>query len=373
MAGIRVDADRQSTRLRVLSDTAGRLLLVGIAVVGAGLVAERLRIVLLPTFVAFLLVTVLSPPARHLERRGLPAAAATWTVFLLLLAGATGAVLLLVRPIAAQADDMGPALSDAFDDIETWLVGEPLRLDPRTVADTRSSLGDQFGDLVGGGAIAGAVAVGEFVAGAVLALALTFFAVKDAPLLQRWALGIVPITKQDKARAAGAAVVHALRGYLLGAAILGAVEAVILTVTLTLVGADLTVVIGGLTFMGAFFPFVGATAAGLVAVLVTLVSAGTGGALIVAAVAVLVQQFDNELLAPVIYGRTTRLHPIAVLLAVATGATVGGIAGAFVAVPMLAATSAAVSAIRSGSDQELPENGRAQSSASRPTRLLDDG
>lgn len=361
------------TRLRVVSDVAGRLLLVGIAVVGMGIVAERLRIVLLPVFVASLLVTVLSPPARRLERRGLPAAPATWTVFLLFLAGTTGAVLLLVRPIATQADDMGPALSDALDDVEAWLVDEPLRLDPQTVADTRSSIADQLGDLVGGGAIAGAVAVGEFVAGAVLALALTFFAVKDTPLLQRWALSFVPVARQDSARTAGAAVVRAMRGYLLGAAILGAVEAVILTVSMTLVGADLTVVVGGITFMGAFIPFIGAIAAGLVAVLITLVSAGTGGALIVGVVAVLVQQFDNELLAPLIYGRTTRLHPIAVLLSVATGATVGGIAGAFVAVPLLAATSAAVSAVRSSQDEASPGTGGPQSPANRPTELPADG
>lgn len=136
--------------------------------------------------------------------------------------------------------------------------------------------------------------------------------------------------------------------------IIGSVEAVVLAVALALVGADLPVVVGGLTFMAAFFPFIGAIAAALVAVLVALVSGGTGDAAVIAIVALLVQQFDNELLAPVIYGRATRLHPIAVLLAVTTGATVGGVAGAFVAVPLLAVASGVLAAVRATDDGAQP-------------------
>ena len=339
-------AGSTSDRLQTLSDIAWRVLLIGAAVVGAGFVVDRLRLVLVPVVVAALLVTVLVPPVQYLERKGLPPLGATWAVVLLFLAGVAGALVLAVRPIAAQADEMGPAISDGIDDVEAWLVDGPLGLDPERVADARASIGDHLGDLAGSGAVASAVAVGEIVAGAVLALALSFFAVKDARRLQELALAAVPSRHRHKARAAGDAAASALRGYLRGAAVIGAVEAIVLTTTLALVGAELAVAVGGLTFVAAFFPFIGAVAAGLVAVLVALVAGGAGDAAVVALVAVLVQQFDNELLAPVIYGRMTRLHPIAVLLAVTTGATLGGVAGAFVAVPVLAAGSAAVGAVR---------------------------
>jgi predicted PurR-regulated permease PerM len=86
----------------------------------------------------------------------------------------------------------------------------------------------------------------------------------------------------------------------------------------------------------AFIPFAGAIVAGALAVLVTLATSGTGGALIILVVAVLVQQFDNELLAPWIYGKALDMHPVAVLLAITAGGALFGLAGAFLAVPVTA-------------------------------------
>ena len=92
-----------------------------------------------------------------------------------------------------------------------------------------------------------------------------------------------------------------------------------------------------LTFFGAFFPIVGAVVMGTVAALVTLAGAGVVPAAVVLVVVVVVQQLDNDLLAPFIYGHSLHLHPIAVLLALAVGASLGGIIGAFVAVPLTSA------------------------------------
>lgn len=179
--------ERQPDRLRSVSDLSWRLLLIGAAVVGAGIAADKLRLVLIPMFVAALLVTVLSPPARYLERKGLRPLLATWVVFAFFLGGTTGATLLLVRPIVGQSNEMAPALSDALDDVAAWFVDGPMGLSLQTVADARASLGDQAADLARGSGVASAVAMGEVLAGTVLALALTFFGVKDARLLQHWA------------------------------------------------------------------------------------------------------------------------------------------------------------------------------------------
>ena len=85
---------------------------------------------------------------------------------------------------------------------------------------------------------------------------------------------------------------------------------------------------------------VGAVVAGIVAALVALVSGGPGDALIVAGVALVVQQFDTDLLAPLIYGRAIQLHPAVVLVVLTAGGTLGGIAGAFLAVPVAAVVAA---------------------------------
>jgi predicted PurR-regulated permease PerM len=91
-----------------------------------------------------------------------------------------------------------------------------------------------------------------------------------------------------------------------------------------------------LTFLAAFVPIVGAITAGVVAVLVALVTGGVGSAAIVAIVAIAVQQLDNDVLAPWIYGRALRLHPVVILVSVVAGGALFGIAGTLLAVPVVA-------------------------------------
>ena len=55
-----------------------------------------------------------------------------------------------------------------------------------------------------------------------------------------------------------------------------------------------------------------------------------------AIVALVVQQLDNDLLAPVIYGRALTLHPVTILLGVVAGGALFGLVGTILAVPVIA-------------------------------------
>ena len=61
-------------------------------------------------------------------------------------------------------------------------------------------------------------------------------------------------------------------------------------------------------------------------------------ALIMLAGIIVVMQVEGHILQPFLLGRAVKLHPLAVLLAIAIGITVGGIVGALMAVPLLAFT-----------------------------------
>jgi predicted PurR-regulated permease PerM len=98
-------------------------------------------------------------------------------------------------------------------------------------------------------------------------------------------------------------------------------------------------------FLGAFIPIVGALLSGIVAVLVALVAQGPVVALIMLGVIILVQQVESHLLQPFLMGRAVAVHPLAVILAVAGGATVFGIVGALFAVPLVAVLNTGVSAL----------------------------
>lgn len=328
-----------------------RLLVVGTAILATVLLLARLRVVVLPLFAAVLLATALRPPARFLERRGLPAGLATALAFLGFFAVLGGIGTLVARPLADEVKQLGPVLSTGFDDVQKWLVEGPLSLEQAQIDQFRQRAGDSL-QKAGPGLIAPAVALVEVLAGTLLALVTSFFLLKDGAELERAALRRLPEAHRERAKRAAHAARRALAGYLRGAAALGALEGTIIALAIVIVGGRLAIPVLLLTFVGAFVPVVGAIASGAVATLVTLVTAGPKEAAIIGVVALVIQQLDNDLLAPFVYGRSVQLHPLAILLSIATGATLAGIAGTFIAVPVTAVVVAVASALRPPPDPE---------------------
>jgi predicted PurR-regulated permease PerM len=115
--------------------------------------------------------------------------------------------------------------------------------------------------------------------------------------------------------------------------------------------------IGVLVFLGAFIPIVGAFVAGTVAVLVAFVDHGVVIALVMLACVVAVQQIESHILQPFLMGRFVAIHPLGIIVAIAAGILIAGIAGALVAVPFAAAANAVVQHLASeteiGEDPEV--------------------
>jgi predicted PurR-regulated permease PerM len=101
-----------------------------------------------------------------------------------------------------------------------------------------------------------------------------------------------------------------------------------------------------LVFVAAFIPMVGLLIAGALSVLIALASKGLVDAIILVAVLVVEDQMEGHLLQPQVVGRAVRLHPLAVILALAVGSVIAGIAGAVVAVPIVAAITRVVPELR---------------------------
>jgi len=120
------------------------------------------------------------------------------------------------------------------------------------------------------------------------------------------------------------------------------VDAVGIGIGLWAVGVPLVVPLATLVFLGAFIPIIGALITGGVAVLIALVAKGVVGAVIVLAVVIGVMQLESHALQPLLLGRAVKLHPLAVVLAIATGLVAAGIAGALLAVPLLAVVNSGI-------------------------------
>ena len=329
-----------STWLRGASEIAWRGIVIAAAllILGAGL--WKLRVVFLPIFVALLLCSALAPLVTRLEARRWPPLLATWTVLLGAVLVIGGLFAVIIPPTVAESDAIVESVSTGVVDIENWLVDGPLDVDRAKVREYTENPGERVSELLkdsSASLMKGARTVGEVLTGALLALILTLLFLKDGRKFQRWSFDHLPPRHHDFARAAANKAWGALSGYLRGAALLGFVEGIIIGITLWIVGSPLWAPVAVFTVLAAFFPVVGAAISGTVAELVALASGGPADAFVVLIVAVVVQQLDNDFLAPIIYGRSLELHAAVILIALTGGAVLGGIAGAFLAVPVTGA------------------------------------
>ncbi|REE97753.1 AI-2E family transporter [Thermomonospora umbrina] len=286
--------------------------------------------------VAALLMTALVGPVPHGVRRlGGPA----WLgalVGLATLLAAVGLPLALVgNRVVTQWSSLSRQTNEGLGRVRDYLLDGPLPVSERQLdalvhglsTAARRAAPDPVGT---------AETASQAVGALLISLLLTFFLLKDGPQMTRWLLDLAPERHRTTVAEAAQAGWRTLVSYIRGTFVIAGVDAAGIGVGLALIGVPLALPLALLTFVAAFVPIVGATVAGAVAVLVALVGNGVTDALLALAVVIGVQQLEGHLLQPLIMGRALRLHPAVILVTVMAGTLLGGVAGAVVAVPIVA-------------------------------------
>jgi predicted PurR-regulated permease PerM len=122
-------------------------------------------------------------------------------------------------------------------------------------------------------------------------------------------------------------------GYITGNLLISLIAGFATTVVLLIVGVPFALALGLLVAILDLIPLAGATLGAIIVTLVAVTESLTA-AIIVAVWFVVYQQLENHLLQPIVYGRTVKLSPLAILVAVLIGAEVAGIIGALGAIPI---------------------------------------
>ena len=316
---------------------AWRLLGIGALVVAAWWLAGQLMPVLVPLVVAVLLAALLQPVAAGWRRRGVPDTLAAFLAVAILIAVLALVGLLVVPPFVERLGELGANVEEGLRKVAYSLANDIANVErpavDKAIDDAIQGLGDSRGSIAGG-VLAGATALAQALGALVLVLFLCFFLVKDGPDIARWFISLAPASRRREFEEVGEAAWRSLGVYARGVGFVATVDAVFIGLALVIVGVPLVMPLVVLTWIAAFFPIVGAVAAGAAAVLVALVSEGVGAAIAIAVAILLVQQLEGNVLYPAVVGPRVHLHPVAVLLAVTIGGTVGGIPGAFLAVPI---------------------------------------
>ena len=323
--------------LRASAGWAWRVVVLAGATYLLLLLVARLRVVVLAVVAALLLAALVTPVFALLRRSRLPAAGASVLTILLLLGVVGGAGYLVGMGVAGQSSDLQEQVSEGFTTVTDYAarfgVGEEQIV--QLQEQVRSTVTDNQQTLVSG-AVSTATTVGEVLTGLVLALFVLFFFLKDGDAMWGWISKLFSPHLRGQAYQAGVVAWQALVGYMRGLVLVALVDAVLIGIGLVVLGVPLALPLALVTFIGAFVPIAGAFVAGLLAVLVALVSNGPGVALLVLLLIIVVQQVEGNLLQPIIMRKAVELHPVVIVLAVTAGTTLAGIPGAVVAVPVAA-------------------------------------
>ncbi|MGW6461932.1 AI-2E family transporter, partial [Streptomyces sp. NPDC055078] len=343
--------------MRVAAEAGWRLLVLAGTLWVLMRVISAVQLVVLAFVAALLITALLQPTVARLKRLGLPRGLATAVTAIagFVLMGLVG--WFVVWQVMDNLDNLSDRVRDGIEELKRWLLDSPFHVTESQINDIAKNLSDTIGtntEEITSAGLQGVTVMVEILTGILLAMFSTLFLLYDGKRIWQWVLKLVPAQAREGVAGAGPRAWRTLTAYVRGTVIVALIDAIFIGLGLYFLDVPMAVPLAVFIFLFAFIPLVGAVISGALAVVVALVTHGVFTALMVLVVVLAVQQIEGHVLQPFILGRAVRVHPLAVVLAVAAGGLTAGIGGAVVAVPLVAVTNTVVGYLRAyGKEQAL--------------------
>jgi predicted PurR-regulated permease PerM len=349
--------------VRIATAWSWRILVIAAAVALFGFLVVQLREIVVPFMVAILLAALLVPLVQFLQRHRWPKWLAVAFAEIGLLAVVAGLVVLVVLQVRSGFPDLQRQSVIAYDDFKRFLLDSPLHL---TEGDINRYL-DQAGAAIQRdsqalltGALSVGTSAGRFLAGVALTLFATLFILIDGDRIWHWVVRLFPRRARSAVDGAGHAGWGTLTSFVRVQIFVAFVDAVGIglgawVLGLVFGGFPLVIPIAVAVFLGSFIPVVGAVLTGILAVVIALIYLNPLAAIIMFGIVIAVQQIEGHVLQPLVMGSAVKVHPLAVVFAVAAGGYLAGIPGALFAVPVVAMLNVMVKYIARGVWRALPD------------------
>jgi predicted PurR-regulated permease PerM len=291
--------------------------------------------------IAAFLAVALSPPvnvlARHM-RRGF----AITIVFLGLLAIPIALIALIVPPLIGEANDFADKVPGYSRDVTKYVQENKRLRELNKDYDITSKLEDEAGKLPDrlGGAAGTLRDVGFGIVNSLFALitilVLTAFLLGSG---RTWVDALIrsrPPEQRERLRRSLDNMASAVAGYVAGALLIALIAGVATYIVLTILGVPFRGPLALIAGLFSLIPLVGATIAAVLIGLVTVFEDFPTITIIWTIWAIAYQQFENHLIQPQVQKRTVNVQPFITIVAVLFGATLLGVLGALVAIPIAA-------------------------------------
>lgn len=329
-----------------------RILILLLAVAALLWVVYRLTtvilLVVLSIFFAYLLAPIVDLMQRPIRMGGrqrvIPRGLAISIVYVALFFGIGAVIYLLAPQLAAQFPEFRQQAVEYYRTITT--SSQKLnqyftqhRMPEGVVKAVNDSV---LGVIAKAGEIASAAAERAFglliyVPWLVLIPILGFFLLKDADSFRRSALAMLPRGRlrwrgDEFFQDVNSTLAAYIRAQLTACLLVG----VISSVGFALIGMPSPLVLGLISGLLEFVPLVGPLVVAILAALLALLHSGFGLAFVVLLFLGVLRIVQDYVIYPRIIGTGIHLHPLAVILAILSGAELAGVAGIFLAIPVIA-------------------------------------
>ncbi|MFY9588436.1 MAG: AI-2E family transporter [Actinomycetota bacterium] len=306
-----------------------------------------LRVIFPPVALALVVVYLLNPLVNRLQRRGVRRGLAVALIYVAFVAVVTTALSLLIPLIARQISGFIEKLPTYVQDVTDWVNrfaarrGWDFRIDLTTekiqqyVTDNRQAI---IGVL--GGVKSFAFSLIHILITLIIGIILSIYILLDLPKIQRSVRAMLPENRRDEIVGLTEKIGGALGGFFRGQLLVALFVGVASAVGLSIVGIPFAVVVGLIAGIFNLVPLIGPFVGAVPAVILALLSDKPGNAIWAGLVLLIVQQIDNHIISPNVMGRTVKLHPITVMLALLAAGSLVGIFGMLLIIPAIAAVKA---------------------------------
>ncbi len=330
-----------NTEVTISNKTIVRVVAIVIASYVALELAIRLRTQLIWLVTALFLALAIEPAVKRLSRvmpwrsRGLAVAAA----LILLIAFLALVGYALIPPFASQTYKLVITLPHAY---QGYVNANPriARLAAKTfhIPDTATAISQLSNQLIsyGGSAIVVVRNIGGGIFAVTTVLLLTLFMVLEGPHWANVFWELTPEDKRDRWRPLTSQLHGTITGYVNGNLIKSAIAAIATAIILMILGSPYVLALSLLVAIFDLIPMVGATLAAVLVSLAVLMFLGGTPAIIMVVFFLIFQQVENNLVQPIVFSKTVEVSPLITIVALIIGATLAGLVGALVAIPVAA-------------------------------------
>ncbi len=307
-----------------------------------------LRDVVLVVVLSIVVASAIEPGTKWLVRHNVPRLLSVIFMYLLLAIFIISVVYFLFLPILSETANFLSSLPSYLSDLRVWnpaqsssgLFSSDGKLGALSqsfsLVDVVNQL-DRLTDEVSRGFFSVVSSIFGGILSFVLVIVLSFYLSVESDGVTNFLRITIPSRYENYIIDLWERSQKKIGSWMQGQVVLAIIVAVLVFLGLTLLQVENALLLAVIAGVFEIIPLFGPILAAIPAIGIALVSGGTGPAIMVLALYVIIQQFENQLIYPLVVRKIVGVPPIVSILALIVGGQLGGFVGLVISVPIAAA------------------------------------